>query len=75
MLKGKNKPEPQEQEEYKFESPVLNELQWRGFIKDCSNKPDLDALCKNEKITLYSGYDLTADSLHVGNLMIIGPHQ
>lgn len=71
MLKGKNKPEPQEQEEFHPESSVLKELNWRGFIKDCSNIKALDALCKNEKITLYSGYDLTADSLHVGNLMTL----
>ena len=72
MLKGKNKPQLEKiEEEFVPDSSVLQELKWRGFIKDCSNIKALDSLCKNEKITLYSGYDLTADSLHVGNLMTL----
>ena len=74
MLKGKNKPQLKEkvvEEEFFPQSPVLQELKWRGFIKDCSNIKELDSICKNEKITLYSGYDLTANSLHVGNLMTL----
>ena len=72
MSKGKNKPQLEKVEaEFSPESPVLQELKWRGFIKDCSNIKALDSICKNEKITLYSGYDLTADSLHVGNLMTL----
>jgi tyrosyl-tRNA synthetase len=74
MLKGKNKPQLKEkvvQEEFFPQSPVLQELKWRGFIKDCSNIKELDLLCQNGKITLYSGYDLSADSLHIGNLMTL----
>ncbi len=65
MLKEKNNLnfEPQ--------SSVLQELQWRGFIKQCTHIHALDDLCKNGKITLYSGYDLSANSLHVGNLMTL----
>jgi tyrosyl-tRNA synthetase len=73
MLKGKNKPQLEKvaEEEFFPESPVLKELKWRGFIKNCSNIKALDSLCKNEKITIYSGYDLSANSLHVGNLMTL----
>lgn len=73
MLKGRNKPQLKKvvEEEFSPQSSVLQELKWRGFIKDCSNIKALDFLCKNEKITLYSGYDLTANSLHVGNLMTL----
>ncbi len=54
-----------------LQSSVLKELEWRGFIKQCTNLQGLDELCTKEEITLYSGYDLSADSLHVGNLMTL----
>lgn len=45
----------------------LDELQWRGLLKDVTN---LVALTKRleKPITLYCGFDPTADSLHVGHL-------
>ncbi|HND60073.1 MAG TPA: tyrosine--tRNA ligase, partial [Opitutaceae bacterium] len=48
---------------------ILEDLQWRGLYADCT---DLDALSKRlaaGPITLYCGFDPTADSLHVGNLV------
>jgi tyrosyl-tRNA synthetase len=47
---------------------ILEELQWRGLIADCT---DTAALTKkiSAPITLYCGFDPTADSLHVGNLV------
>src|SRR5262245_47527069 len=48
---------------------IIEELQWRGLIADCT---DLEALPKrlaSGPITLYCGFDPTADSLHVGNLV------
>jgi len=47
---------------------ILEELQWRGLIADCT---DLAELTKklSAPITLYSGFDPTADSLHVGSLV------
>ncbi len=48
---------------------LIEDLQWRGLLADCT---DLDALTKrlNEgPITLYIGFDPTGDSLHVGHLM------
>lgn len=46
---------------------LLEELEWRGLVKDVTN---LDALNKRLEtpITLYCGFDPTADSLHVGHL-------
>ena len=51
-----------------FSSPVLAELQWRGFIKDISSEA-LDEALSDDELTLYCGFDPTAKSLHVGNLM------
>jgi hypothetical protein len=48
---------------------LLEELQWRGLYADCT---DSDALAKRlaeGPTTLYAGFDPTADSLHVGNLV------
>lgn len=48
---------------------LIDDLQWRGLIADCT---DLDGLRKRlaeGPITLYCGFDPTADSLHVGHLM------
>src|SRR3954469_17027059 len=48
---------------------ILDELRWRGLLADCT---DTDALTKRVAegpITLYAGFDPTADSLHVGNLV------
>jgi tyrosyl-tRNA synthetase len=48
---------------------ILEELQWRGLVADCT---DLDALAKRVSegpITLYAGFDPTADSLHVGSMV------
>lgn len=48
----------------------LEELQWRGLIKDVT---DLEGLKKRiqQPITLYCGFDPTADSLHIGSLQQI----
>lgn len=46
---------------------VFNELDWRGLVYDCTEGvPDL---LGREKVTLYNGFDSTADSLHVGSLV------
>lgn len=54
-----------------FKSEVLMELEERGFIYQIAKKEKLDDILFKEKITLYLGFDLTAKSLHVGNLMQI----
>jgi tyrosyl-tRNA synthetase len=48
---------------------LLEDLQWRGLLADCT---DLDALAERLNagpITLYCGFDPTGESLHVGNLV------
>jgi len=50
-------------------SNVFKELQQRGFIAQTSHKEELEALLANEKITVYGGFDPTADSIHVGHLI------
>src|SRR5215475_4371398 len=47
---------------------ILEELEWRGLIADCTDKAEL-AKRTTAPLTLYCGFDPTADSLHVGNLV------
>ena len=54
-----------------LKSNLLNNLQNRGFINDCTDLAGLDDLLEQTKITCYIGYDATASSLHVGHLMNI----
>jgi tyrosyl-tRNA synthetase len=48
---------------------IIKDLKQRGFYHTCSQENNLEELLSKEKITLYLGFDLTAKSLHVGNLM------
>lgn len=54
-----------------LKSPFLQELFDRGFIHQCTNLEALDDLTKDQSIILYGGFDATAPSLHVGNLMLV----
>jgi len=54
-----------------MKNEFLKELQWRGLINDCTDLEALDALMEEGKITLYCGFDPTADSLHIGSLLPI----
>ena len=47
---------------------ILDELQWRGLIADCTDTAELTKRLATPT-TLYAGFDPTADSLHVGNLV------
>ncbi|MBI1176432.1 tyrosine--tRNA ligase [bacterium] len=48
---------------------ILDELQWRGLHADCTDLAGLTARLNEGGITLYCGFDPTADSLHVGHLV------
>ena len=48
---------------------ILDELQWRGLFSDCTDTPELTKRLAASPITLYCGFDPTADSLHVGHLV------
>jgi tyrosyl-tRNA synthetase len=45
----------------------ISELRWRGMLHDMT--PGLEELLQNGNITGYVGFDPTADSLHIGNLV------
>ncbi|HLZ54506.1 MAG TPA: tyrosine--tRNA ligase [Verrucomicrobiae bacterium] len=47
---------------------ILEELKRRGLLADCTDAPEL-AKKVSTPVTLYCGFDPTADSLHVGNLV------
>jgi tyrosyl-tRNA synthetase len=52
-------------------SPFLATAHERGFIHQCTDLEALDERLRNERVVAYVGYDCTADSLHIGNLMSI----
>lgn len=52
-------------------SAFLAEAKARGFIFQCTDEEALDAACANGSIAGYAGFDLTADSLHVGHMIPI----
>jgi tyrosyl-tRNA synthetase len=48
---------------------ILDELQWRGLVADCTDPQELAKRVSSGPITLYCGFDPTADSLHIGSLV------
>jgi tyrosyl-tRNA synthetase len=50
-------------------SDFLRELKARGFVHQSTDEPGLDKLLRSERVTGYIGFDCTAPSLHVGNLL------
>ena len=48
---------------------IIQDLQARGLIAQTTDIAALDALLNEEKISLYCGFDPTADSLHIGHLL------
>ena len=48
---------------------IFDELEWRGLVADCTDAEALRKRLQTGPITLYAGFDPTADSLHVGNLV------
>ena len=46
---------------------LVEDLKWRGLIKDISS-PELEEKLNKGELTFYIGTDPTADSLHVGHL-------
>jgi len=47
---------------------ILEEMGWRGLIADCTDAAELSKRAA-APLTLYCGFDPTAESLHVGNLV------
>lgn len=50
---------------------ILEELEWRGLINQVTDREGLEKLLAAETVTLYCGFDPTADSLHIGHLVPI----
>lgn len=50
---------------------VFDELQARGFIQQVTHPERVRQRLETEQVTFYIGYDPTARSLHVGNLLTI----
>jgi tyrosyl-tRNA synthetase len=48
---------------------VFEDLKWRGLLNDATEPEQLQARLAASPITLYCGFDPTAESLHVGNLV------
>lgn len=46
---------------------AFEELKWRGFVYD--HTESVPEVLKNEKVTIYNGFDPTGDSLHIGHLV------
>ena len=54
-----------------YKSDFLNALNERGLIHQISNPDALDIAASKGVITGYVGYDATATSLHIGNLITV----
>jgi len=52
-------------------SSILQDLHWRGLVADMANRDELERLLAPgaAPVTLYVGFDPTADSLHLGHLI------
>jgi tyrosyl-tRNA synthetase len=50
-------------------SEFLDELKARGYIHQVTDEAGLDKLARSGRMTGYIGFDCTAPSLHVGNLL------
>ena len=52
-------------------SEFLKIMQERGFLHQCTDLEGLDRKLSMGVVTAYNGYDATAKSLHIGNLVSI----
>ncbi|MDR3220640.1 MAG: tyrosine--tRNA ligase [Candidatus Accumulibacter sp.] len=52
-----------------YQSALLRDLQARGLIAQITDAAALDELLTRESISLYCGFDPTAESLHLGHLV------
>ena len=50
---------------------IIDDLQWRGLVADSTSLDALRAEAAEGPVTLYCGFDPTAPSLHMGNLLQI----
>jgi tyrosyl-tRNA synthetase len=48
---------------------IFEELEWRGLVADFTDREELIKRLTSAPVTLYCGFDPTADSLHIGSLV------
>src|SRR5690242_17615131 len=48
---------------------IVDEMQWRELIADCTDRVEVSRRLGTGPVTVYAGFDPTADSLHVGSLV------
>jgi tyrosyl-tRNA synthetase len=56
-------------EDRRVGTDILNELEWRGLIAQSTDRDALAAELAAGPVTVYSGFDPTAPSLHAGNMV------
>ncbi|MDR2703532.1 MAG: tyrosine--tRNA ligase, partial [Cellulomonadaceae bacterium] len=52
-------------------SGIFEELQWRGLVAQTTDEETLKAALDGNPITFYGGFDPTAQSLHIGHLVLV----
>jgi tyrosyl-tRNA synthetase len=50
---------------------ILQDLEYRGLLNAVTDREGLEKKLAEERVTLYCGFDPTADSLHIGNLLMV----
>jgi tyrosyl-tRNA synthetase len=50
---------------------IIDDLTWRGLIAVSTDLDDLRKALDTEPVTFYGGFDPTAPSLHIGNLVLL----
>ncbi|QHW33879.1 tyrosine--tRNA ligase [Paenibacillus rhizovicinus] len=50
---------------------LLEDLEYRGLVHQVTDRENLSKKLQEEQLTLYCGFDPTADSLHIGSLLPI----
>jgi len=50
---------------------LLDDLTWRGSIAQSTDRADLEKYLSSPGASLYLGFDPTAPSLHIGNLVVL----
>jgi len=68
---GQRFPEIPRMPEQPFKSEFLQVMQARGYIHQVTHPEELDEAASHGVVVGYIGYDATAPSLHVGNLITI----
>ena len=52
-------------------SDIIDELSWRGLVAISTDLEELRTVLRSGQVTVYIGFDPTAPSLHIGNLLQI----